>query len=799
MNKFIFILLFFATVLFAQDKRPVDTFQIGKASSSANKAFIFNTNDGVANPKLSVEQASKLMFYDKNAFRVGDGAPGTKEYRFDTTNSPDASLKVDFTTENLEYNKNSFAIGDGTDTDKFMLFLIGGNNPGFKYDSASSKILVSNDGTTFKGLGGGGGASGVNLLSDSNFDFETGDPPNSWTASAGTFIAAVGSGFDLQAGSWDAAAGADTLDSALIAVPDGLEGRDCNATIQFNYLSGSGGDYKFQVLDSGASVLAEKDLSITTKWTKDLLMFTCPSSDSVRIRILATANGDIILLDNASLGKTDFVDISQTELVFAGHFEKVADCAWFRTGTSFADFPVDVDCPAISVGFSSQAVDATDTDLPQVLFTNMRPGVYVATVMHSQSNGAGESAVYRIEVNGDATILDRPVWGHQTVSGDNVTGAGSITFRVNTSGQIILKMQGRATSGSVVINNKDNTPTLAFRVVKYPETSAEAITLETIGEHWDVNIGGGSPDLGNATISAYVETTDSGLDMVINNNSKSAQIPCSSTNASTGLTCSSGDESAGIVIDVSSAGRYKICFEFSSLIQINADASITTMRNTFQVIETPNNAQTLLQLGNTRVTYGSKQIQTAGSALGEFKTHIVCGQFVFASTGQKTLRLMREALVGGTGANVTLNQLHMDRNGALGQHDMHIIVDKMDQSFPTPAFTDLTNSLNNKLNVFGGEEYNVGAVTLNSSFSVVLEMGNWISSVDDDGTGDLTINVIAGFSSVNLICFCTTFATASNVCANDSATSTSAGFVIATTSAQAPIDKSIHIKCYGKK
>ena len=692
---------------------------------------------------------------------------------------------------------NTFRIGDKTGSN--IKIQMGEGE--LSWNDTTSKMQFSNDsGVSSKDIGAGaGGGSGINLLAESNFDFETGDPPVDWTESAGTFIADVGTGFDLQSGSWDAAAAANTLDSALVVVPDGLEDRDCNATIQFNYASGSGGDYKFQVLDSGANVLAEKDLSVTTKWAKDLLMFTCPDADSIRIRITSTVNGGIILLDNATLGKTDFVDISQTELVFSGHFEKVASCAWFRTGTSFADFPVDTDCPAISVGFSSQAVDATDTDLPQVKFTNMRPGVYVATVIHSQSNVAGESAVYRMEVNGDATVLDRPVWGHLTISGDNVTGAGSITFRVNTSGQIILKMQGRATSGSVVINNKDNTPTLAFRVVKYPDQSSEAITLETIGEHWDVNIGGDSPDLGNATIAAYVETTAASLDMVINNNSKSAEIPCSTTNPSTGLTCSSGSESVGIVIDISTTGRYKACFEFSSLIQINADASITTMRNSFQIIETPNNAQTFLQLGNTRVTYGSKQIQTAGSAMIEAQTHIVCGQFVFTSTGQKTLRLMRETLVGGTGANVTLNQMHIDRNAALGQHDLHIIVDKMDQTFPTPAFTDLTNSLTGKLNVFNGEELNHGAVILNSSFVVINEMGGWVVSVDDVGTGNVRINTDADFSVSDVICHCTLEDTALYNCGIIVLTPTSVRILISDTATQTAVDRFVIVTCTGDK
>ena len=287
--------------------------------------------------------------------------------------------------------------------------------------------------------------------------------------------------------------------------------------------------------------------------------------------------------------------------------------------------------------------------------------------------------------------------------------------------------------------------------------------------------------------------------MVINNNSKSAEIPCSTTNPSTGLTCSSGSESVGIVIDISTTGRYKACFEFSSLIQINADASITTMRNSFQIIETPNNAQTFLQLGNTRVTYGSKQIQTAGSAMIEAQTHIVCGQFVFTSTGQKTLRLMRETLVGGTGANVTLNQMHIDRNAALGQHDLHIIVDKMDQTFPTPAFTDLTNSLTGKLNVFNGEELNHGAVILNSSFVVINEMGGWVVSVDDVGTGNVRINTDADFSVSDVICHCTLEDTALYNCGIIVLTPTSVRILISDTATQTAVDRFVIVTCTGDK
>ena len=157
-NVLFLILLLMSNLGFAQIKKPFDTFQIGRASSSADKAFIFDTNDGAANPKLEVEVISKMLKYDKNIFRVGDGAAGLKEYRFDTTGGTDASLSADFTTGDLSYNKDNFSIGDGTDTNKGFSFNIGGSNPGLRWNTSTQKVEVTHDGGSYAEVGGGGSA-----------------------------------------------------------------------------------------------------------------------------------------------------------------------------------------------------------------------------------------------------------------------------------------------------------------------------------------------------------------------------------------------------------------------------------------------------------------------------------------------------------------------------------------------------------------------------------------------------------------------------------------------------------------
>jgi len=176
-----------------------------------------------------------------------------------------------------------------------------------KWDGGSLKMQFSNDGgQSFKTLGVTGTVStGTNLLLDANFDFESGDPPGNWAASAGVFAASVGEGFDAQAGLWNSVANLDTLDSALRAVPSGLENRACDATIQYKYIAGSGGDYKLQALNSGGSVLSEVNLLVSSDWQKAAVFFTCPSADSLRVRILSTVDGSDILLDNATVGRTE--------------------------------------------------------------------------------------------------------------------------------------------------------------------------------------------------------------------------------------------------------------------------------------------------------------------------------------------------------------------------------------------------------------------------------------------------------------------------------------------------------------
>lgn len=352
-----------------------------------------------------------------------------------------------------------------------------------KWDQATSKIQFSNDsGSSLKDIGSGGGAgSGVNILE--NPDFETGTPPANWTASGGAFVA-VTDGFDTQAGSFDASASSQNLDSDLKAVPLGLENRSCNATIQYKYASGSGGDYKFQVLGNSAGLIAEKDLTVTTDWEKDALQFDCPSSDSIRIRITSTLDGNAILIDNASLGKSDFISISQTTIYGSVVSAGVASCNWSLTANqTFTSFPVDSDC---NTATPSGNASAPATKIPAITFDNGLPSGKYRFEMSGYlvSSTAAQNCSYRFSdgtnVSTANTIGTASAMASNTVIGyfDFPNGlSGSKTFEIQATGQT-----GNATCA--VVNDTANVTDFRIDVIRFPQSEAEAITLETTGSIW---------------------------------------------------------------------------------------------------------------------------------------------------------------------------------------------------------------------------------------------------------------------------------------------------------------------------
>ena len=197
-------------------------------------------------------------------------------------------------------------------------------------------------------------------------------------------------------------------------------------------------------------------------------------------------------------------------------------------------------------------------------------------------------------------------------------------------------------------------------------TQADVITGQ---DDWyiDVNIGGANPDLGTSSISDYAngQIENASLDMVVNSGSASAGIPCSSTNENNigDLTCSSGNESVGVIFNY--VGRVKACASFGHFGDMDATGTISTY---FQLVKTPNNAQTIDAEGNQRIASSPQ----ASASIADVSTNglRVCGKF--SVNGKTTLRMFYEQV---TAATISNNILLADRNASNGQRDIHWSVD----------------------------------------------------------------------------------------------------------------------------
>ena len=327
------LILFLMTLLisfstFSRSKIPSDNFTIGLKNSSSDKRYIFNTGDFPNNRSLSMEAVSKLLKFDGNDFRLGDGSPGSKTYIFNNADAVNPSLSVDYSGSDLIYNKPFIQVGDGTNQNSGIKIDIGqaANNPAIEWDSATNSFKQRVD-NSLKGLGGGASGGGNNFNNafgeDDNANAENGT--TNWTASAGVF--AVDSTDPLEGDSsftWSPSAQGDTLDSiALDFDRDIFKGRSCQAQIEY-----IGGDENLtlQVIDADGDVLGSEVLKTHTITSTESVFFLCPKSIvandlDLRLRILneGVAASALIKFDKSYVGT--LIGLTETALpdAFGGY------------------------------------------------------------------------------------------------------------------------------------------------------------------------------------------------------------------------------------------------------------------------------------------------------------------------------------------------------------------------------------------------------------------------------------------------------------------------------------------------
>ncbi len=679
-------------------KLTSDSIELGRPTSTDDKDILFNTGDGAGNTKIVVDDANQ-----------------------------DLSITAD-----------KLKVGDGTDTNKIIEADNGdANPPQLRYNASTSKWQRSDDGLIFEGIGSGAGGGGVNILA--NPDFESG--VNDWTPTGGSTFVVGGSLFGSQSGTWDASASGEFLSSDVITIPTGLHGNICVVQSFYSWDAGSAGHIKIQAFD-GTNVLIEQDLLVTSGGiTKEsFLVFTCPTSGTLQVRYESTADAAALIIDRQHLGSNiREVQVNAEEYTFLGSLTTTG--SWSTNTTYAAVYWRDKDFLVANI-----LVDLAGAPDAVALTINLPAG---HTIDNSKINFDNDTISH---LDGTVNIRDDGV--------STNTGKVQIDSAATTSVSIVDQDTASVTTQSVnqttpITFGASDALTITYRVpiVEFTDiATTNVISFSQADWHIDLNIGGGNPSLGSAAVSTYTEIIDAGLDMVLNTGSHAAEIPCSGTNPSTGLTCSAGSESVGAVFTPPFAGKFEVCGSFKD--HINCNGAANCGFHTFQWIETPNNAQTILQEGGDRTGGG---IQVSDSDITTPNQN--CGTFTFSNVQQKTLRLMYEQSVSGTGP--TASTIFLDREALNGQRDMKITVRPITQFKGGIRFDNLPETANK-----AGEK--VATFTLDwqgTGVPIVGEdAGSIVDTLVDEGVGDVTVNFVAGTWVNPPQCGCSARDNISNFC-----------------------------------
>ena len=590
-------------------------------------------------------------------------------------------------------------------------------------------------------------ADEVNLLKNPGFESRTSQWSKTGSSTFTMESAAPLAG--TYSAIWDASATGEFFRSSTYTIPAGLKGTTCLIQMKYLWDTGTSGHILMNV-DDGTNNVATMSLDPTTSGVPRTaqLNFTCPTSGTVRFELESTANAVAFTVDEAYLGSgRNSAQLSQAELYAGVVYNNAVNCDVSTTSGTVSELADDADCNSRSSVGNAQFVNnrfkMRVAALPkgnyqlQTMLPFYSDAATTSCEAYVKATAGGMPTTYLIAAGATGALyLGNPQGVSTTAVWNNPNDVGQVDFYIEyrrTAGAGACHMATTSAGGSA----------FSMSLLKFPVQSAEAVTLETSGWRVDANIGGTNPNMGTAAQSSYIGIEDAGLDLVNNAGSGSiaAQIPCSSTNAPTGLTCAAGNESVGVAFNLPSAGDVVACATFSQEINTGAGGSLIS---TFQLVETAPNAQTIIQEGKSRITAQGRAASTIVN-----QPIRVCGNFTFSSAGQKVIRAMYEQSVTAT---INNNLILADRNTSNGQRDIHFEVYPLNQQMPTPVFTAINKKTESNT---PGERVERAAITCSTSSTIGAQSGAWLSAIGNRSTGQCTITMANGMFSSAPACVIT--------------------------------------------
>lgn len=606
----------------------------------------------------------------------------------------------------------------------------------FKVDESDGNLKQCKSGAWSVVAGTGGGSTGINIIENPDAESGTANWTNSGSGTFATTTTAADVYFGTRSFSWDAAAASDTLTSDAVTIPAGLFGANCAAEI---YYKGGDTNIKLQAYD-GSNVLAETTLSAATTYTAAYVTFICPSSGSLSIRLIASADAAIMYFDKAHLGTNERLSqISQAQFVGSAYFATTADCHWQRANSALGAFTANSACPGPTIDKANLGSwQTTDANLPKWTINDLPPGLYKVTITGFSAIAGGTTTNASLAVN-DGTNT-RGIAGGTTTNLVNPQGFTVVAwFEYTTAGNRSFELYGASTTNSIAVGNSTGNQRTTLTLERFPLSSQTAYTPDIANWRIDATISGADIDLGTGDTSSYVAGNNSGLTLTQRTGSASVGISCSSTNDNSvgSTTCSAGNEELGVVTNLPRAGTVEICSSFGHRMVTSTSGAISCA---FQWVRTANGSQTPVEEGGDRVP----------SALGTASTNLinpikVCGIFNVSSAAKHTFRLMYEC---DNTATVTTNSIVGDASATVGQSDIHVTARYIDQNEPHPNILNTVTSTSS-----GGVKVVSAFITNSGTPTVTSEDGDWINSLTDNGAGDVTVSFVSGTFLATPNCF----------------------------------------------
>ncbi len=555
-------------------------------------------------------------------------------------------------------------------------------------------------------------------------------------------------------------------------IQEGDKTGNCAATAQFK---GDASLYKLQVTDGSNVVNSSSVLSSQSDWTDVTVNYPCGSTRTVRFTQTEAGTGAAVNIGRIQWTRAQ--NVASTNAVGDLGTETWTDDQANAT-------------TSVQISRNGNLVKV----IGKTTFTGAMSG---ATNITIPTNYTPDATLYSAPAGSDPYLLGLVYFNDPgasvAVGFVDYTTAGSLRLLVGTTASSYL-------SGTNTTNLVPHT-WASGDVIKWTAewkvsgwTSSTAYTADQAAWRVDANISGANPSPSGSSQSAYIGIENGSLTLTQNTGSATAWIPCSTTNDSSGTTCSAGSESVGVSFTIPKAGAYKACAEFTHVVSDNGAATNANVDITWQLVETPNAAQTISQEGKSRIKSGL----TTQSVGGEERLYVlspvnVCGTFEFTSSGRKTVRLMYEQVISGT---VAANAIYADAAGSNGQRDIHFTVEPINQQSPAPL---LVNSVASSSAGVERIERGFMAGCTSTPCTVNSQSGSWITSLTRASIGNYTINIAAGTFSAAPTCVFTGEGLANSFFMVLASSATSVNFLARNITSEANEDADASFICMGAK